>query len=255
MPRFLHISDLHLGKSAAVDRDAELLAAMLQREPGAILLTGDVTHRGQASELRRFRELFAPLEDRMVVVPGNHDRLGDDLRDALMPGARVQSAGAGGLFVVRVDTTGPHNRRWLDGHGLLTDDDIEAAVERLREAPCGAETVVLLHHHPLPLPCEDAFELVTAALGLPNGRELPAGARLLARLRGLCDVVLHGHRHVPAESSPWPADARPLRVFSAGSSTLQRRFRIFSGARSTGCWVPLASAEPAGVLYPASDFD
>ena len=54
---------------------------------------------------------------RLIAVPGNHDRLGDDLREELMPGARVQTVAAGGLWIVRLDSTGPHNRRWLDGHG------------------------------------------------------------------------------------------------------------------------------------------
>src|SRR5215831_1955466 len=90
MAAFVHLSDLHVGKDPATDRAAVALCEALQSEPGAVLLTGDVTHRGRRSELRRFYEIFEPVLDRTIAVPGNHDRLGDDLRDAFMPGERVQ---------------------------------------------------------------------------------------------------------------------------------------------------------------------
>jgi 3',5'-cyclic AMP phosphodiesterase CpdA len=239
---FAHVSDLHIGKDPATDRAAEQLCEALLQQPGTLLLTGDVTHRGLRSELRRFRDIFEPVLDRMIAVPGNHDRLGDDLRDALMPGERVQVAWGPELFIVRLDSTGPHNRRWLDGHGLVTEDDIGAIETALRSAPPGAETVLLLHHHPLPLPDEHPFEKLVTMLGWPNARELWNGGHLLARVRGLCDAVLHGHRHVPAEQTWWPSDSRPLRIFSAGSSTLEGSFRAFRSARSPACWISLPEA-------------
>jgi hypothetical protein len=57
--------------------------------------------------------------------------------------------------------------------------------------------------------------------------ELERGQELLARIRGRCDLVLHGHRHVPYERQPF-ADARPVRVFNAGSSTELGRACIFT---------------------------
>ena len=254
MAAFAHLSDLHIGKDPAADRAAEQLCEALLQQPGTVLLTGDVTHRGLRSELRRFRDIFEPVLDRTIAVPGNHDRLGDDVREALMPGERVQVAWCPGLLIVRLDSTGPHNRRWLDGHGLVTEDDIGAIEAAFRSAPPQAETVLLLHHHPLPLPDEHPFEKLATMLGWPNARELWNGAQLLSRIRGLCDAVLYGHRHVPAELSPWPFDTRPLRIFSAGSSTLERSFRTFRSARSPACWISLPEArgtapEPARAAF------
>jgi 3',5'-cyclic AMP phosphodiesterase CpdA len=239
---FAHVSDLHLGISPAAGRAAERLCETLLRDhPGPVLLTGDVTHRGRREEMERFREIFRPLlrTGRVLAVPGNHDRLGDDLRDALLEGPRVQAGQAGGLWIVRLDSTGPHNRRWLEGHGEVTVRDIDDVETALRRAPAGSQTILMLHHHPLPLEHDHPMERLATMLGWPNARELDTGELLLSRIRGLCDAVLHGHRHVPAEFNPWPSDPRPLRIFSAGSSTLQRSFRRFRSATSPACWIPL----------------
>src|SRR5439155_16723586 len=97
--RIAHLSDLHVG--TASDEDLErLVRALLRSDVDRVAITGDLTHRGRSAELERFRRFFAPIleERRAVVVPGNHDRLGDDLEDDLMPGDRVQVSAARGLW-------------------------------------------------------------------------------------------------------------------------------------------------------------
>src|SRR5512142_1489490 len=91
-----HVSDLHLGRDAATDRAAARV--------DDVLLTGDVTNRGRAAEHARFEALFAPVRERLVVVPGNHDRLGDDVARRMMR-ARVEVERRPGLHLVRVDST------------------------------------------------------------------------------------------------------------------------------------------------------
>jgi Icc protein len=247
MTSFVHVSDLHIGVSAAADRNAVRLCEALQRESGPVLLTGDITHRGLPQELARFNEIFEPLlrTGRLISVPGNHDRLGADLRDDFMPGPRIQTEQRGDLWIVRLDSTGLHNRRWLEGHGKVSEQDIDDVEAALRAAPAGMQTALMVHHHPLPLAHDHPMELLVTMLGWPNARELSSGLMLLQRIRGLCDVVLHGHRHVPAELSPWPADERQLRLFSAGSSTLQRCYRTFRSATGMACWKPLDEANEA----------
>ena len=94
----------------------------LEARVDQVLLTGDVTHRGLAAELTRYERIFAPLLEtgRLVAVPGNHDRMGDDAARGLMRGGRVAVTSAPGLHVVRVDSTAPHNRSLIDGHGALS---------------------------------------------------------------------------------------------------------------------------------------
>lgn len=224
-----HISDLHLGRSEATDLEVARAVAAL----GAVdhvIVSGDVTHRGRRDELGRFERMFAPLvaAGRVTVVPGNHDRLGDDLGARLRQGERVQTRVAGNVFIVRVDSTGPHNRFLLAGHGDICAqilDDVDAAI---RQAPADKLVVVTMHHHPLPLPEETFPEVLSTRLGLPVAKELRLGATLLQRLRGRCDLVLHGHRHVPRAATLFEGDARPLGLFNAGCTPSLGRFRIFA---------------------------
>jgi 3',5'-cyclic AMP phosphodiesterase CpdA len=225
-----HLSDLHLGHGPRLDDAAvRLREALLDERIDHAIVTGDVTHRGRDSEVARFWELFGPLQrtGKLTVIPGNHDRLNDDARSALMDGPRVQVDASDGLYLVRVDSTGEHNRRWIDGHGELTLADLRAVDSCLDRAPEGALCAVLLHHHPLPLPAEDPFEHVVTWIGWPNARELSYGRQLIEVIRGRCDLLLHGHRHVPAELRLFTDEARPLRVYNAGSTTQLERFRVF----------------------------
>ncbi|MDB4970470.1 MAG: 3,5-cyclic-nucleotide phosphodiesterase [Myxococcales bacterium] len=226
-----HLSDLHLGRSPA--SDAEVARAVDSLDGvDHVIVSGDVTHRGRTDEHARFERLFAPLaaRGRLTVVPGNHDRLGDDVGARLRRGARVQTVTTPGLFVVRVDSTGAHNRFLLAGHGDLCDaifDDIDCAVA---EAPPAHLVVVTMHHHLLPLPEETFPELLATRVGLPYATELRLGAALLSRLRGRCDLVLHGHRHVPRATRLFVGDARPLGLYNAGCTPSLGRFRVFAHA-------------------------
>lgn len=236
-----HVSDLHLGRNAQTDEAARALAvALLSHGVDHVVVTGDVTHRGRRSELARFRAAFAPLlEDRRVtIVPGNHDRLGDDVADelcdtghvALTVSARVRVRTAPGLRLVCFDSTGPHNRSWLRSHGRLTERDVAAVAQACDAARAGELVALLLHHHVLPLPPDRPAERVPRLLGLNFTCELAMGQALLDAIGGRCDLVLHGHRHTPARRTLLKQGARPLRVYNAGSSTELGDVRLFTHA-------------------------
>ena len=227
-----HLSDLHLGRSAEHDRRAlELRDAVLAAGIDHVVVTGDVTNRGRRDELERFRAIFSPLADRLSVVPGNHDRLGDDVGAQLMRGGRVEVVQTGGLYVVRIDSTGAHNRFLLAGHGDICARVIDLVDLALDAAPKSSLVALVLHHHPIPLPEETLPERLATRLGWPYAMELRLGAALLGRVRGRCDLVLHGHRHVPRELVLFADEPRPLQLFNAGCSTALGRFRVLSHAR------------------------
>lgn len=246
-----HVSDLHLGRDRRSDAAARAVgSALAAAGVDAVLVTGDVTHRGRAAELRAFEDAFAPLLERgrVVLVPGNHDRAGEDVGATLMVGSRVGVADLPGLHVVRVDSTGPHNRSLIAAHGLLGRRDLVEVDAALRDAPRGALSVVMLHHHVLPLPADDLAERVAGWLGWPNAGELVRGRELLEVARGRCDLVLHGHRHVPGDAAPFPGDARPLAVVNAGCSPDLGGARVLlheDGALRGSFWLPALSGERA----------
>jgi Icc protein len=218
-----------------------------------VLLTGDVTHRGRREELARFERIFAPLLEagRLALVPGNHDRMGDDAARGLMRGGRVGVTSRPGLHVVRVDSTAPHNRSLIDGHGEVTRQDLSDVEVALADAPAGALTVVMLHHHVLPLPVEDLAEKLATLVGLPSADELPLGEDLLGLVLGRCRFVLHGHRHVPGEfrvATPGsPSGSPPMRVLNAGSTTQLGRARLLAHAGAEVVWEGWLSAEPVAL--------
>ena len=71
------------------------------------------------------------------------------------------------------------------------------------------------------------MERLSSWLGFVFTTELPRGRDLLARVRGRCDLVLHGHRHVPRGARLF-GPPRPTNVFNAGSSTELARVRVFA---------------------------
>lgn len=228
--RFVHISDVHVGRSLETNASARRLCdSLVEAGIELVIATGDLTHRGTRRELAEFRRIFAPLLDggRMILIPGNHDCLGDDVSGAFMPGRRVQAEVHPGVYVVRVNSTAPHNRSWINGHGSLDDGDLEAIDSALDAAPARHVVVIALHHHVLPMPEEHAMERLSSWLGFAFTSELARGRDLVRRVRGRCDLVLHGHRHVPRGARLY-GPPRSMSVFNAGSSTELGRVRVFA---------------------------
>src|SRR5262249_48650150 len=123
--------------------------------------------------------------------------------------------------------TAPHNRSWITGQGHIGEDDIASVARAFSRTPPGSLACLLLHHHVMPLPGDDMVERFVDWLGRPWVSELAAGAEMLRRIRGRCDLVLHGHRHVPSERVLAPAGDRPLGIYNAGASPSLGRFRVF----------------------------
>jgi 3',5'-cyclic AMP phosphodiesterase CpdA len=250
-----HLSDLHVGRGDPADEALERMCReLLRRRVDHVVVTGDVTHRGRRNEWDRFRTAFAALdaEARLTIVPGNHDRLNDDVAASMMADQRVRVEAREDLYLVCFDSTGPHNRSFLASHGQLTGEDLEAIIEAFARAPEGVLAVLLLHHHLLPLPHDNRAEMLASWLGWGSGGELELGAELLAALRGRCDLVLHGHRHDPGSTAIFAEDARPLSLFNAGSSTDLGHVRLFvhHGARLTAPprWLSVGRAGPAAFV-------
>jgi 3',5'-cyclic AMP phosphodiesterase CpdA len=247
-----HLSDLHIGAGRkADDRAAALSDLLLSSGVEHLVVTGDITHRGRREELERFRRIFAPWisDGKLTAVPGNHDCLGDGVDSEIMCGARVAVKESPGLYLVLVNSTGPHNRSWIKGHGMLTPTDIDDIVRALAGAPKGSLVALLLHHHVVPLPGENLVEHLFSWVGWPFADELGTGGALLEAIRGRCDLLLHGHRHHPVTIPMFQDLSRPMILCNAGSSTRLGAARVFSHGEGRVLGVPGwlfvgASAQP-----------
>lgn len=225
-----HLSDLHLGKSPHYAEVAAALSATAAAlSVDCVVVTGDVTENGLQTELDEFYRLFQAWRDqgRLVVVPGNHDCIGGGIAHELMPGPRVDVVRTAGLSVIRVNTTGWHNRFRLASHGAVDRASIAEVDHLVDQVPPGDLVAVAMHHHPLPLPVDYFAEHLANWLQLPFAAELSMGKTLLRHLQGRCDLVLHGHRHMPWDFL-WPGPTRTLHVYNAGCSTELKSFRLFT---------------------------
>jgi len=225
--RLAHLSDLHIGSSP--ERAEALVSKLLADDIEHVVVTGDLTHQGAHEEFALFFEVFEPLlrQGRLTFIPGNHDRTGDDAGQHWMKGRRVRTEHRDGLYLVCVDSTGPHNRSYFASHGDLCPMVLQQIDDAVSSAPANLVVAVLLHHHLVPLPEESMPEWLVTRLGFPNANELELGADLLARLQGRCDLILHGHRHVPREFEFANGRERKLGMYNAGSSTELGAYRVF----------------------------
>lgn len=230
-----HLSDLHLGKSGKNQTACLALRdAILAHDIDHIIVTGDITEHGMATELETFKDIFRDLlgSGKVTIVPGNHDRLGDEAAKSMMDG-RVGLTTGQGFRVMAIDSTGPHNRRSYASHGKVDDAIIDRVMELIEGTPPEDFIIVALHHHLLPLPEDLWLETFSKWLHLPFAAELRLGRKLLEKLQDKCDLVLHGHRHAASEKilrkEGVEADCggRDLFLYNAGSSTALGRFRVF----------------------------
>jgi 3',5'-cyclic-AMP phosphodiesterase len=170
---------------------AAAVAAVLRLDPApdAVLLSGDITNNADAASYERVRDLLAPLQMPVHVLPGNHDSR-EALRTWFTEDPVAGAHGApfryalrcGGLRLVVCDTTQPGREDGRLDAGALAW--LEAC---LAEDPSAA-TIVAMHHPPL-LTGIGGLD----AIGLPEADRLALGA-VLSRF-GQVRRVVAGHVH------------------------------------------------------------
>ena len=194
--------------------------------PDHVVLTGDLTSLGDEDELGLMEELLRPFlrDDRLTVIPGNHDRYTDTpaaRRFERLFGTRSdlpEYATAGGypfvrlvgadLALIGLDSTrvGALSQYFV---GRLGRPQLAALRSLLDDPRLSGRTLLVLSHHG-PLGPAGAFHWRQSGL-------LDA-AELLEVLHGRPTVLLHGHSH----DRYWHrAAAHRPHIFAGGSSTEQ----------------------------------
>ncbi|WP_170068037.1 metallophosphoesterase family protein [Lentzea guizhouensis] len=132
MTTLLHLSDPHLdGSPERADRlNAVLDLLPPNRQPDAIVLTGDIADNGVEPEYAQFSAVMASRLP-WLAVPGNHDT------PALLPSAPTLDVGD--LRVIGVDVVVPG-----ENHGELRPEE----AGRVAELATGARRTVLAFHQP-----------------------------------------------------------------------------------------------------------
>lgn len=228
MTRIAHLTDVHLDGTAERRRRFEIALAQAARS-GAhlLLLTGDLTASGEASELAELSICLRPWPSwRLVVVPGNHDVGPRPWAETLhgTPGLeRLASTSAPGAVTVMPDAVvlaiDTQFRRRAPIFGALGKVSAEqlSILETLAR-PQDVAVIVAMHHPPQRSPLQP-FD------GLINHEEV-------ARLAGPHVSFLCGHDHRSLDVEFGPGRGRifvapsvaeaddPLRVYDVRGTRL-----------------------------------
>lgn len=190
--RILHISDLHLGRTAG----SEPLAALRELTPGLdpeiLVVTGDLTHRGRREELERARELLESVGLPLLAIPGNHDipyAFPTRFTRTRHEWERVFGTTEPVYISRRLAIVGLNSvRPWRQQGGALESSQLESLLPKLQSAEAGVLRVAALHHHLAAPPWRAAHKRPVRRRDLVLQSLASAGVEL----------VLSGHVHQSA---------------------------------------------------------
>ncbi|TAF57527.1 MAG: phosphodiesterase [Oscillatoriales cyanobacterium] len=168
--KLAQITDTHL----LTDREATMrgvatwhslhrvLDCVAERQPDALLLTGDLAHNGDPAAYDLLYELVAALQIPAYWLPGNHDRPAiahDRLsRAPFVTGDRVE---LGDWNLILLDST---LATATYGEGAISVDQLQRLRTHLDNTD--RPTAIALHHHPIPM----AIDWLDT-IGVTNARE------------------------------------------------------------------------------------
>jgi 3',5'-cyclic AMP phosphodiesterase CpdA len=187
-------SDPGVGPQRA-DSLRDCVADINRRRPDAVVHTGDIVQHGRPEEYAHARELLAPLQAPLYLIPGNRDHrqaLGAAFGDhAYLPrngGFLHYAVEDHPVRLVAIDSTDAGERK-----GVFCEARQAWLDHTLGRAP-QAPTILLIHHPP--------FDIAEHYLG---GYRRPGDAEALATVVARHPQVLRllcGHVHCPVEV-PW----------------------------------------------------
>jgi 3',5'-cyclic AMP phosphodiesterase CpdA len=181
------------------ERAAAALSIAWQSGADHVVLSGDLTELGSASEFEVVAEVLAasPFHPhQLTLVPGNHDRYaevdgwGQALAGPLAPWARRTSGDAGTLIdlghirLLPLDVTRPQSV--MRSAGFLTEDVMDRVQRTLADPAVRARPVAIVQHH-APFNLAPVMHLVDGLIGCERLTDVVE--------RHEAVQVVHGHLH------------------------------------------------------------
>jgi 3',5'-cyclic-AMP phosphodiesterase len=256
---FVHLSDLHIGNPNQKDdhlfsdttqtlEHVKSLIATMEPQPSFIVISGDLTNRGDRESFVELKRLLAEIEIPMLLALGNHDTQEQFYEVMLEQPERgteryhysqdFEVQGGVGLRVIVLDSSAPNKV-----FGTINPEQF-AWLERELEADPELPKLVVVHHPPAPmhLPIFDHINF-----------DSDDAAKLQAMLEGQHVIgVLSGHVHYDQVSV-----RRGVPYFiSTGlhnlTDVLERDgIRVVSGASFNWCYVRDAELNVVKLTLPS----
>ena len=230
----LHISDLHFGADHGYRTHpspvnpppslAQKIAESLTTRPACVVVSGDLTTRGEHAGFLSARAFLGELikildveKNAVVILPGNHDILIDDpeltrdfsneqdFRDQLLAHYEnptelervhdIRDADGRHYVIGALNSSRPRHKQTMD-YGYVGIDRSAPVFETVRICADLARSpvwsAVALHHHVLPGPHVEEPDT-----GRPVSMTLDAGEIVSLAQTHRADALLHGHQHIP----------------------------------------------------------
>jgi 3',5'-cyclic AMP phosphodiesterase CpdA len=192
--RLLHVSDLHTGTREEPQVERALASLVEHVEPELIVASGDLTHRGLRGQHERAARFLRSLGAPVLAVPGNHDmpygfpaRFTRTFAEFERQWRTTEPTHTSeSLHVVGLNSARPFRHQG----GALHRSQLDAAAERLQQAPARAYRVVVLHHHMIGAPWRASRKRPVSHRNRVLRELVAAGA----------DLILAGHIHQGAVS-------------------------------------------------------
>jgi Icc protein len=173
--------------TAQMLRDCVETVRSLKQPPDLILMTGDLVDLGSPEEYEHLRSILAPLRQRIVVIPGNHDAR-EALCEAFRDGGYLPEKG---FLQFVIEDEYPLRIIGLDtvvageGRGELCTQRLKWLDDALARAP-DRPTLIMMHHPPF-----DTGIGHMDAIGLTGKGEFAAIMKRHAQV----ELIICGHLH------------------------------------------------------------
>ena len=219
--RLVQFSDVHFGCENKAACEAAIAYAH-ETANDLVLITGDVTQKGQKDEFEAAGRWIKAMPDPTFVIVGNHDvpywnvaaRVLDPWKafeDATGHPAHDHQFLSPSMMVRGVVTARGWQARPNWSKGVIDLDQTRKAAQALRQAPVGALRI-LACHHPL-------IEMI----GTPMTGDVKRGDEAAAIFAEAgVDLIMTGHVHVPFAV---PINLADRCSYAVGCGTLSHRLR------------------------------
>jgi len=187
MVTIIQISDMHFGSEFSDDYFNNVIQYIKENPPDAVILTGDIVHKGRYKQYQKFLPYLEKLKDvspQFMAIPGNHDAKNNGLvffEKYFGPRRSVLTLDEKNTIIVGICSAKDDTSL-----GEIGDEQLDWIGRQFLS--CKLENrIIAMHHHAIAVPYSGRKQTTLIDAG-----ELIELAQLFK-----IDIVIMGHKHIP----------------------------------------------------------